>query len=233
MIALEPIFENFELYLSGLLLTLLLTVVSLSVGLALAAAFSVIKTGRQKALIGAIDMLVLYFRGTPCLIQIYLVYYGLAQFSFIRDSFLWVAFSEPLFCALFALTLNTAAYTTEILFGAIKATPKGEIEAAHAFGYSHMQSLRHIIFPSVIRRIIPLYANEAVFLMQATALASTITLLELTQAARIINSRFFIPFEAFIFAALIYMCMSYVIFYSLNRLDKHLNPARDSNLRRA
>ena len=233
MISLEPIVENLELYLSGLTLTLLLTAVSLSVGLALAVVFAVVKTGRQKALIGVVDMIVFYFRGTPCLIQIYLVYYGLAQFAFIRDSFLWVAFSEPLFCALLALTLNTAAYTAEILFGAIKATPKGEVEAAYAFGYSRLQSLRHIIFPSVVRRIIPLYANEAVFLMQATALASTITLLELTQAARILNSRFFIPFEAFIFAALIYMCMSYAIFYFLNRLDKHLNPARDSILKKA
>ena len=141
--------------------------------------------------------------------------------SFIRHS-------HPL-----ALTLNTAVYTTEILFGAIKATPRGEVEAAYAFGYRRSQALRHIIFPSVIRRIIPLYANEAVFLMQATALASTITLFELTQAARIVNSRFFIPFEAFIFAALIYMCMSYAIFYSLSRLDRHLNVARDSRLKKA
>ncbi len=233
MISLEPIFDNFELYLSGLSMTLLLTLVSLGVGLVLAVLFSVVKAGRQRALIGAIDLFVLYFRGTPCLIQIYLVYYGLAQFAFIRDSFLWIAFSEPLFCALFALTLNTAAYTTEILFGAIKATPRGEVEAAYAFGYSRIQALGYIISPSVVRRVIPIYANEVVFLMQATALASTITLLELTQAARIVNSRFFIPFEAFIFAALIYMCMSYAIFYSLDRLDRHLSPARGSSLKKA
>ena len=232
MTSLEPIFENIGLYMSGLSMTLLLTLVSLGIGLVLAVVFAVVKTGGQKALIGAIDLFVFYFRGTPCLLQLYLVYYGLAQFAFIRDSFLWVAFSEPLFCALFALTLNTAAYTTEIIFGAVKATPRGEVEAAHSFGYSRIQALRYIIFPGVIRRILPIYANEAVFLMQATALASSITLLELTQAARVVNSRYFVPFEAFIFAALIYMCMSYAIFYLLNRLDGHLNPARASSRRK-
>ncbi len=122
-----------------------------------------------------------------------------------------------------ALTLNTASYTTEIIYGGIKATPKTQIEAVQAFGFSFFSGLLHIILPSVIRRIIPFYANESVFLMQATALASTITVVELTQVARIINSRFFIPFEAFLFAALFYMLISYVIFYSLSLLERKLN----------
>lgn len=213
-------------YLLGFAMTIFLTVTALVFGLIIAILSSIVKyNNRHKWFIHFTDIWVFYFRGTPCLIQIYLIYYGLAQFSFIRDSFLWIALSEPVFCALLALTLNTAAYSTEFIFGAMKATPKGEIEAAKAFAFGSYARVRHIIFPSVIRRIIPLYANEAVFLMQATALASSITVIELTQVARIINSRFFIPFEAFLTAAFFYMLTSYAIYGTLKYVEKRLHIA--------
>ncbi len=217
------IYDNIDLYFSGFAMTMFLTFFSLIVGLIIALVFSVIKDGSMTFTIKIVDIVVFYFRGTPCLLQIYIIYFGLAQFELLRDSIFWVLFSEPLFCALLALTLNTAAYTTEIIYGAIKATPKGEIEAGRAFGFSRIGNLKNIILPSVIRRIIPLYANESIFLMQATALASTITIVELTQTARIMNARYFIPFEAFIFAALFYMVVSYIIFAGLRLLEKRLN----------
>ena len=219
----QPLIDNWQMYLSGFSMTIFLTVTALSIGMLLAIVFSVIKDGSNRWLIWLVNGIVFYFRGTPCLIQIYLIYYGLAQFEWINDTVLWVLFSEPVFCVMLALTLNTAAYTTEIIYGGITATPKGEVEAAIAFGYSRMMRLRYIIFPSLIRRIIPIYANESVFLMQATALASTITVVELTQVARLMNSRFFIPFEAFIFAALFYMLTSYLIFWSMNKLEQKLS----------
>ncbi len=222
MINTQAITENIDFYLAGFANTIMLTVVALAGGLVLAVIFAIIKNGHHRIVIKMVNVLVFYFRGTPLLIQIYLIYYGLAQFVWMQNSILWVAFQEPVFCALLALTLNTAAYTTEIIYGAIKATPKTEIEAGYAFGFSHFGNLRHIIFPSVIRRIIPLYVNESVFLMQATALASTITVIELTQVARIINSRYFVPFEAFIFAALMYMLISYLIFAIFHLVEKKI-----------
>ena len=222
------IIDNVDLYFSGFLTTLLLTFVSLFLGLILAIIFSIIKYGSTTWLIKIVNIIVFYFCGTPCLLQIYIIYFGFAQFEFVRNSIFWVFFSEPMFCALLALTLNTASYTTQIVYGAIKATSKGEIEAGYAFGFSKFSNLRYIIFPIVFRRIIPLYANESIFLMQATALASTITIVELTQIARIMNSRYFIPFEAFLFAMLFYMSISYVILFFLRllelRVNKHLLP---------
>lgn len=222
MINTQAIIENIDLYLSGFANTIMLTAISLSIGLVLALTFAIIKDGHNRIIIKMVNTLVFYFRGTPLLVQIYLIYYGFAQFSWIQNSILWIAFQEPIFCALLALTLNTAAYTTEIIYGAIKATPKAEIEAGYAFGFSRFGNLRHIILPSVIRRIVPLYVNESVFLMQATALASTITVIELTQVARIINSRYFIPFEAFISAALMYMLISYLIFGIFHLVEKKI-----------
>ena len=222
MAGFEIIADSFGDYLSGFVMTIFLTVVSLICGLLLAITFCVVKYRSIPFVVKPIDALVFYFRGTPCLIQIYLVYYGLAQFEWMQDSWLWIFFKEPIFCALFALSLNTAAYSTEFIYGAILVTSKGEIEAAKSFGFSSLNLLKRIIFPSVIRRVIPLYANEAIFLMQATALASTITVVELTQVARITNSRHFIPFEAFMTAAVFYMITSYSIYYCLNRLEKKL-----------
>ena len=223
MLDFKPILDNLDFYLTGFAMTITLTVVSLMIGLVIALTFAIIKDGKTTWLIKLIDGFVFYFRGTPCLLQIYLIYFGLAQFEWLQNSILWVAFREPVFCAILVLTLNTCAYTTQIIYGAIKATPKGEIEAGYAFGFNRLGNLRYIILPSVLRRIIPLYANETVFLMQATALVSTITVVELTQVARVINSRFFLPFEAFIFAALFYMTISYAIFIGLHFLEKKLS----------
>ena len=214
------VWQNIFLYLQGVGITLFLTISSLLVGLVISVLCFIAKNSKYFLLKWLVNSYSFYFRGTPCLIQIFLIYYGLAQFEVMRESFLWFLFEQPLFCAWLALTLNTGAYTTEIIYGGVKATSKNEIEAIKSFGFNNWQSLIYFFMPSVARRILPVYCSESIFLMQATALASTVTVIELTQVARIINSRFFIPFESFITAAIFYMLISYSFILLFRQLEK-------------
>ena len=172
---------------------------------------------------------VFFFRGTPLLVQMFLVYYGFGQFDFMKESFLWPLFKEAYFCALFTFSLNTCAYTTEIFRGAIVATPHGEIEAARAAGMSTFLMLRRIVLPSAFRRALPAYSNEIIFMLHGSALASVITIIDITGAARIINSRFYSPYEAFLTAAAFYMAITFTFVFLIRRLEKrwhgHLLPA--------
>jgi arginine/ornithine transport system permease protein len=128
----------------------------------------------------------------------FMIYYGMGQFEWVGKVFCGSFFKEAWFCALFAFTLNTAAYTTEIIRGAIAATPHGEVEAAKAAGMSkRLLMFRRIILPSAFRRALPTYSNEIIFMLHGSSLASVITMVDITGAARIINSRYYSPYEAF------------------------------------
>jgi arginine/ornithine transport system permease protein len=137
-------------------------------------------------------------------------------------------FQQAYWCALIAFTLNTAAYTTEILRGAIRTMPQGEIEAAKACGMSRPLMLRRIILPSSFRRALPAYSNEVVFMLHGSAIASVITIVDLTGAARIVNSRYYSPYEAFITAALFYMALTLLIVLLFKWIERrwfaHLRP---------
>ena len=150
-------------------------------------------------------------RGTPMLVQLFLLYYGLAQFEGVRNSPAWPWLSSAWFCAIAAFAINTCAYTTEILHGAIKALPAGEIEAAKAMGMSRWVTFRRIVIPSAFRRALPAYGNEVVLMLHGTSLASVVTIADLTGAAREVNSRYYLPFEAFITAAVIYVLITMVL----------------------
>ena len=166
----------------------------------------------------------LYFRGTPLLVQLFLVYYGSGQFQPLLDQAgVWFLFREAYFCAVLTLTLNTAAYTAEILRGAIIAVPRGEIEAARSLGMSGLLLYRRIILPKACRLALPAYTNEAVFLLQATSLVSIITLLDLTGVARIIVARSFEPYKLYIAAALIYLVITYTFVLVSHRLERRLS----------
>ena len=151
---------------------------------------SVLRTSKYYIIQAPIRAFVYFFRGTPLLVQMFIIYYGFAQFEAIKTSFVWYFFKEAWFCALFAFTLNTAAYTTEIIRGAIEATTHGEVEAAKAAGMSRLLMLRRIVLPSAFRRALPQYSNEIIFMLHGSSLASVITIVDITGAARIINSRF-------------------------------------------
>ena len=157
-----------------------------------------------------------FFRGTPLLVQIFLIYYGSGQFvSELRSLGLWQFFREPYFCAVLTLTLNTAAYTAEILRGAIRAVPFGEVEAGRAFGMSCGLILRRVILPKAFRIALPAYTNEVIFLFQATSLVSIITIMDLTGVGRVIIAETFRTFEVWIFVGLCYLAMSYGILYAV------------------
>ncbi len=164
-----------------------------------------------------------FFRGTPLLVQIFLIYYGSAQFDLIRNTSLWEIFSEPFWCALIALTLNTAAYSAELVRGAIQSIPKGEIEAAEAFGMSKLVQIRRIVLPRAFGIVLPAYGNELILMLKGSALASTITLLDLTGMARTIIARTYTPLEIFFAAGMLYLAIAALFILAFRFIERWLN----------
>ncbi len=218
---LSIILENAGIYLEGIGNTLELVSLAVFFGFFIAVVLAVILTSSKNPLCTwPIRAFVYFFRGTPLLIQMFLVYYGMGQFAWIKTTFLWEYFKEAHFCALLVFALNTGAYTTEIFRGAIVNTPNGEIEAAKAAGMSRLLMLRRIILPSSFRRALPAYGNEIIFMLHGTALASVITIVDITGAARIVNSRYYSPYEAFVTAGLLYMIMTFSLVWFLKKLEQ-------------
>ena len=216
MIDWSVITDSLPQYASGLWLTAQLTVLSLVAGLILAIPLAVLRISPRRAVSGPVWVFTYFFRGTPMLVQLLLIYYGLGQFEWVQaqwqaENAFWLIFREPYGCALVTFTLNTCAYTTEILAGALRTTPHGEIEAAQACGMSRLTMLRRILIPGALRRALPAYSNEAIFMLHGTAIASTVTLMDLTGAARNAYSQHFAPFEAFIFAGLLYLTLTFAL----------------------
>lgn len=215
-------------YLDGLGSTVRLVFLSLVIGLVLAVPLAIARGSRRKWIKWPVFLYTYVFRGTPLLIQLYLIYYGVVFIEGIQDTFLWAILKDAFYPALIAFTLNTAAYTTEIFHGAIKATPRGEIEAARAYGMSRALMMRRIIMPSAFRRALPAYGNEVIFMLHASAIASVVTIMDLTGAARFVYARFYAPFDAFLFVAAIYLCLTFAILYLFRYLEKkllaHLKP---------
>jgi arginine/ornithine transport system permease protein len=205
--------ETLALYAEGIVNTLSLLLTSVSAGAVLAVLCALALTSRLpwlRAIVGAYTFVI---RGTPLLIQVYLIYFGLGQLDFIQarwdDQWPWTWFKEPFFCAMLAFALNTCAYTVELLAGAIRDTGHGEVEAAQAMGMSRWTTMRRILLPSALRRSLPGYSNEVIMMLHSTSLASAVpALLDITGAARSIYSDFYLPFEAFITAGVIYATLT-------------------------
>jgi ABC-type arginine/histidine transport system permease subunit len=156
------------------------------------------------------------------LIQLFLIYYGLAQFKSIRGSSLWPFLREGYWCCLLAFTLNTAAYTIEIIAGAIRNVPHADIETAYAMGMSRGQVMLRITMPIAVRIFFPSYTNEVIFILQSTSLASMVTVLDLTGVARVIIARTFSPYEFFITIGLIYLALTYLTLALFRRFEGYL-----------
>ena len=161
------------------------------------------------------------FRGTPLLVQLFVIYYGLAQFEWVRQSLAWPLLREAWFCAWLAFSLNTTAYTTEIFAGALRATPSGELEAARAYGLSGFKLYSRILLPSALRRALPQYSNEVVGMMHATAVASTVTLVDVTRVARDVYANHLLPVEAFGTAAVIYALLTFSMVGIFKLIERH------------
>ena len=218
--------------LSGSRLTVLLVTLSLSMGFVFAIIAALLRRSKISMLVVPIKAYVFVMRGTPLLVQIFLIYYGVGQFEIIRESILWTVLKSPFWCAIIALTLNTTAYGSEIIRGGLESVQFGEVEAARAFGMSGVLLFRRIIFPIAIRQALPAYGNEVILMVKATSLASTITIMEMTGIANTIMAENYRPMEAFIVAGSFYLILNFIMTRLIQliewRLSGHLRPPKIS-----
>ncbi|MBU3057243.1 MULTISPECIES: ABC transporter permease [Pseudomonas] len=206
----------------GALLTLELVAIAVVAGLILAVPLGIARASRHWYVRAFPYGYIFFFRGTPLLVQLFLVYYGMAQFDVIRKGPLWPYLRDPYWCAIITMTMHTAAYIAEILRGAIQAVPHGEVEAARALGMSRTQTLFYIILPRAVRIGLPAYSNEVILMLKASALASTITLLELTGMARTIIARTYLPVEIFFAAGMFYLLIAFFLVRGFRLLERWL-----------
>ncbi|MEI5677237.1 ABC transporter permease subunit [Mesorhizobium sp. CGMCC 1.15528] len=212
----------FAQLLMGLPLTLNLGILALLGGFSLALALNLMRATRIGNAVASAYVFV--FRGTPLLIQIFMIYYGLAGFGFVRQSFFWPFLREPYWCGLLALILNDAAYTSEILRGGLRSVPKGAVEAGRVSGMTRFTVLRRITLPIAIRQALPAYSNEVISILKSTALVSTITLMEVTGIARAAVSETWRAVEIFLCAAVIYLALSLLVTRLSAWVERRLSP---------
>jgi His/Glu/Gln/Arg/opine family amino acid ABC transporter permease subunit len=220
---LEILADNWQDYLSGTWLTIQLVVIAAILGFALAVPVALARLSTNPVVNGGASAYSLFFRGTPLLVQFFLIYFGLGQFDLVRSSFLWPFLREAYVCALITLVFNTAAYSAEIVRGGILAVPRGEVEAARACGMSTLTTYRMVILPRAFSIVLPAYSNEVIILLKGTALASTITLMELMGQAQFIASNTYLPIQTFVIAGVIYYVLTLVITWIFAILERRYN----------
>jgi arginine/ornithine transport system permease protein len=221
MIDWDVIIQSLPAFWGGLQVCLLLLAISVGTGFVLSVPLAVARVSARRALAWPVWAYTYVFRGTPLLVQLFVIYYGFAQFEAVRESVLWPLLREAWFCAWLAFALNTTAYTTEIFAGALRATPPGEVEAARAYGLAGWRLYRRILLPGALRRALPQYSNEVVGMMHATAIASTVTLVDITRVARDVYANHLLPVEAFGTAALIYFVLTFAMVGVFKLLERH------------
>lgn len=210
-------------FLEGTWLTIQLVVICGILGLLIAVPVALARLSENRLVHGLATAYSLFFRGTPLLVQVFLIYFGLGQFAWVRDSILWPLLREAYVCALLTFSLNTAAYSGEILRGGILAVPRGEVEAARAAGMSPFTAYRLVILPRALSIALPAYSNEVIILMKGTALASTITLLELMGMSQLAASATYQPILVFGIAGVIYYLLTLVISRLFTVLERRYN----------
>ena len=217
---LDLIINSFPKLLSASIITLKLLSVSLIIGLFIGLFFAILRI-KNNIIFGKIAYIYSYiFRGTPLLVQIFIIYYGFGQVEFIRESFLWIILKEPYWCAVIAFALNTGAYTSEILRSAFQTIKPGYIEAGKSLGVANKIIFYKIQIPIAIRQSLPAYGNEIILMLKGTSLASTVTLMDLTGVAKYIISTTFKPIEVFVIAGSIYLFMTFIIHNLIKFLEK-------------
>ena len=217
---LELMASSFPKLLNATLVTLKLLSLSLIFGLIFWLFFAILRLNKNIFLNRFSYFYSYIFRGTPLLVQIFIIYFGLGQIEFLRSSFLWIILKEPYWCAIIAFSLNTGAYTSEILRSAFETINKGFIEAGDSLGISKKIIFYKIQIPIAIRQSLPAYGNEIILMLKGTSLASTVTLMDLTGVAKYIISTTFKPIEVFIVAGGIYLFMTFIIHNFIRYLEK-------------
>ena len=212
--------NSFPKLLNATVVTLKLLSVSLIIGLFIGLFFAVLRLNKNIFINKFAYGYSYIFRGTPLLVQIFIIYFGLGQIEAVRSSFLWVVLKEPYWCAIIAFALNTGAYTSEILRSAFQTIKPGIIEAGKSLGISKKEIFYKIQIPIAIRQSLPAYGNEIILMLKGTSLASTVTLMDLTGVAKYIISTTFKPIEVFIVAGGIYLFMTFIIHNVIKFLEK-------------
>jgi len=207
----ELMANSFTKLLNATIITLKLLSVSLIIGLIIGLFFAILRLNKNKVINKLAYGYSYVFRGTPLLVQIFIIYFGLGQVEYLRSTFLWVVLKEPYWCAIIAFALNTGAYTSEILRSAFQTIKPGLIEAGKSLGISNKIIFYRIQLPIAIRQSLPAYGNEIILMLKGTSLASTVTLMDLTGVAKYIISTTFKPIEVFIVAGGIYLFMTFII----------------------
>ena len=216
----ELMINSFPKLLSAATITLKLLSVSLIIGLFIGLLFAILRLNKNIFINKFAYGYSYLFRGTPLLVQIFIIYFGLGQIEYLRTTFLWVILKEPYWCAIIAFALNTGAYTSEILRSAFQTIKPGFIEAGKSLGISSRIIFYKIQIPIAIRQSLPAYGNEIILMMKGTSLASTVTIMDLTGVAKYIISTTFRPVEVFIVAGGIYLFMTFVIHNIIKYLEK-------------
>ena len=220
---LDLMINSFPKLLNATLVTLKLLSLSLIFGFIIGLFFSILRLNKNIFLNKFSYFYSYLFRGTPLLVQIFIIYFGLGQIEFLRSSFLWIILKEPYWCAIIAFSLNTGAYTSEILRSAFETINKGFIEAGDSLGISKKIIFYKIQIPIAIRQSLPAYGNEIILMLKGTSLASTVTLMDLTGVAKYIISTTFKPIEVFIVAGGIYLFMTFIIHNFIRYVEKKYN----------
>ena len=208
---LELMINSLPKLLSAAVITLKLLSVSLIIGLFIGLFFAILRLNKNIFINRFAYGYSYVFRGTPLLVQIFIIYFGLGQIEYLRSTVLWIILKEPYWCAIIAFALNTGAYTSEILRSAFQTIKPGIIEAGKSLGISNKVIFYKIQIPIAIRQSLPAYGNEIILMMKGTSLASTVTLMDLTGVAKYIISTTFKPIEVFIVAGGIYLFMTFII----------------------
>ena len=217
---LELMINSFPKLLRAAVITLKLLSVSLIIGLFIGLFFAILRLNKNIFINRFAYGYSYVFRGTPLLVQIFIIYFGLGQIEYLRSTILWVVLKEPYWCAIIAFALNTGAYTSEILRSAFQTIKPGIIEAGKSLGISNKVIFYKIQIPIAIRQSLPAYGNEIILMMKGTSLASTVTIMDLTGVAKYIISTTFKPIEVFIVAGGIYLFMTFIIHNVIKFLEK-------------
>ncbi|CAJ0995562.1 ABC transporter permease [Sodalis praecaptivus] len=210
--------------LPGVPLTLELAIGSVALGFFLALLLALMRLSGVWILDTIARLYVFAFRGSPLLVQMFLIYYGLGHFPAVRESVLWPILREPYWCALLSLTLCTAAYASEIIRGGLLSVPGGRIEAAYACGMTRQKVFRRIILPVAMRQALPAYGNEMISMVKSTSLALIITLMEITGIAAGIIAETYRALEVFLVAGALYLAINLVLTRLLQWLEYRLTP---------
>ena len=218
----ELMYESFFKIVEGIPLTLQVVSISTILGIFLAVAVALMRISGNRLMSLPAYYFVYLIRGTPLLLQLYFVYYGLSQFEVIRESILWPILKEPYWCGIITLTISTGAYSSEIIRGGILSVSKNYIEASGALGLSQIKTFLLITLPITVRQALPAYGNELILMVKASSLISIVTLMEITGIARTIISKTYAPVEIFLVAGSIYLVINFIIVMFVNLAERRL-----------